>query len=109
VLRHGEGEPVTFPSGLRGRLLAVDGRGRQHETLELGVEAGARHASEAHAPGTEELVICLHGELRAGPAGAEETLRAGDALRFRADVAHTYESRSGALMLCVLSTPAVPV
>jgi quercetin dioxygenase-like cupin family protein len=53
-------------------------------------------------------VICTDGELRVGPAGAEETLRAGDALHFRADVAHTYESRSGAVVVCVLSTAAVP-
>jgi XRE family transcriptional regulator, regulator of sulfur utilization len=71
------------------------------------LEAGRRYASAAHAPGTEELVICLDGTLDVGPDGHEERLGEGDALDFAADVPHSYRSDTGASALCCFTYPAL--
>src|SRR5215207_9178522 len=74
LIRRTDGEWLSFESGMRGRLLYVDGRDRRLEALEIRLEPGVRYASPAHAPGTEELVICLQGSLVLGPEGHEEQL-----------------------------------
>ncbi len=107
VIRRADGEWLGFESGVRGRLIHVDGRDRRLETLEIRLEPGRHYASPAHAPGTEELVICLHGALTAGPAGHEERLDEGDAVHFAADVPHSYRSDDGCLALCSFTYPAV--
>ncbi len=101
------GEWLAFESGVRGRLIHVDGRDRRLEMLEIRLERGETRASAPHAPGTEELVICLSGTLFAGPAEHETRLRKGDAAHFAADVPHGYRSPSGASALCCFSYPAV--
>ena len=65
------------------------------------------YVSHPHAPGTEELVICLNGTVTLGPESSEQHLGEGDALRFAADVPHSYRSDDGCLALCALSYPAV--
>jgi XRE family transcriptional regulator, regulator of sulfur utilization len=100
-------EWLSFPSGIRGRLIHVDGRDRRLELLEIRLEAGIRYASAAHAPGTEEFVICLTGTLTVGPEGREIRLRRGDAAHFAADVPHAYRSGAGASALCCFTYPAV--
>jgi transcriptional regulator with XRE-family HTH domain len=98
-------EWFAFESGLRGRLIHVDGRDRRVETLEIRLEPGRRYHSAAHQPGTEELVVCLGGAMSAGPEGHEETLSEGDAVRFAADLPHSYVSEEGGLALCCFSYP----
>jgi transcriptional regulator with XRE-family HTH domain len=107
LIRRTDGEWLSFESGLRGRLLHVDGRDRRLETIEMRLEPGVHYHSGAHAPGTEELVICLHGTLTLGPDGREERLDEGDALHFAADVPHSYRSDDGAVALCSFTYPAV--
>jgi XRE family transcriptional regulator, regulator of sulfur utilization len=107
LIPRAEGEWLAFESGIRGRLIHVDGRDRRLETLEMRLEPGTRYRSDAHAPGTEELVICLTGTLVLGPEGHEERLAEGDALQFAADVAHSYCSDDGCLALCSFTYPAV--
>jgi XRE family transcriptional regulator, regulator of sulfur utilization len=107
LIRRTDGEWLSFESGMRGRLLYVDGRDRRLEALEIRLEPGVRYASPAHAPGTEELVICLQGSLVLGPEGHEEQLGEGDALHFAADVPHSYRSPDGGMALCSFSYPAV--
>jgi XRE family transcriptional regulator, regulator of sulfur utilization len=107
VIRRADGEWLSFESGIRGRLLHVDGRDRRLEALEMRLEPGRHYRSAAHAPGTEELVICLEGTLTLGPDGNEEHLDEGDALRFAADVPHSYRSDAGCTALCAFSYPAV--
>jgi XRE family transcriptional regulator, regulator of sulfur utilization len=107
VIRRGDGEWIAFESGVRGRLLYVDGRDRRLEALEMRLEPGRLYSSRAHAPGTEELVICLDGALTVGPEGHEEHLDEGDALHFAADVAHSYRSDDGCMALCSFTYPAV--
>src|SRR4051794_41139350 len=80
VIRRADGKLIAFESGVRGRLLHVDGRDRRLEAIEMHLEPGRAYKSAAHAPGTEELVICLDGELTLGPEGHEEALAEGDAL-----------------------------
>lgn len=99
-------EWLSFESGLHGRLIHVDGRDRRLELLEIRLDPGKVYASAPHAPGTEEVVVCLDGSLRVGPDGHEETLREGDALRFGADVPHSYRSEAGACALCCFTYPA---
>jgi transcriptional regulator with XRE-family HTH domain len=107
LIRRADGEWISFESGIRGRLIYVDGRERRLEALEIRLEPGGHYPSRAHAPGTEELVICLHGTLTAGPDGHEEHLGEGDALLFAADIAHSYRSDDGCVALCAFSYPAV--
>jgi transcriptional regulator with XRE-family HTH domain len=107
LIARAEGEWLAFESGIRGRLIHVDGRDRRLETLEMRLEPGRHYRSGAHAPGTEELVICLTGALVVGPEAHEEHLGEGDALHFAADVAHSYRSDDGCLALCSFTYPAV--
>ena len=107
LIRRADGELMSFESGVRGRLLYVDGRDRRLESIEMHLEPGRRYESAAHAPGTEELVICLDGKLTLGPAGREESLDEGDALHFAADIPHSYRSDDGCVALCSFSYPAV--
>jgi transcriptional regulator with XRE-family HTH domain len=107
LIRRADGEWFSFESGIRGRLIHVDGRERRLEALEMRLEPGMHYRSRAHAPGTEELVICLDGTLTLGPEGHEERLGEGDALQFAADIAHSYRSDDGCVALCAFSYPAV--
>lgn len=54
------------------------------------LKAGEAHASEAHAPGTRELVHVLQGVLSIEAAGHSVTLHTGDAVAFPGDTAHRY-------------------
>ena len=107
LIRRTDGEWFSFESGVRGRILHVDGRERRLEAIEMRLEPGMHNRSRAHAPGTEELVICLDGTLTLGAEGQEEHLSEGDALHFAADVAHSYRSDDGCVALCVFTYPAV--
>ena len=98
---------LTFESGVRGHLLYADGRDRRVEVLEMRLDPDVPYASLPHAPGTEELVLCLEGALTLGPGGHEQRLRKGDALHFAADIPHSYRSEDGCTALCIFSYPAV--
>jgi transcriptional regulator with XRE-family HTH domain len=98
---------ITFESGIDGRLLHVDGRGRRYEILELRLAPGRRYASRAHVAGTEELVLCTEGRVTVGPEGHEHDIAKGDAVLFAADVPHVYVSNKGGRAVCCFSYPAV--
>jgi transcriptional regulator with XRE-family HTH domain len=98
---------ITFESGIDGRLLHVDGRGRRYEVLELRLAAGRRYTSQAHVAGTEELVMCIEGHLTVGPEGHERDVDIGDSVLFAADVPHVYFSAAGGRAVCCFSYPAV--
>ena len=84
------GEPMPADSGMTGWLLHTEGRARRTELFELEFPAGTDHEGSPHLPGTEELVLCVSGRMRAGPEGEEQELGPGDAVLFAADVAHRY-------------------
>ena len=76
-----ESRPLVPPAGLP-----------QIEMYELTLAARGRHASEAHGPGTRELVVVLSGALRMLVGDRAEELTAGDSIVFNADVKHVYEN-----------------
>lgn len=79
--RRFESRPLVPPSGLP-----------QIEMYELSLAARSRHASDAHGPGTRELVVVLSGALRMLVGDQAEELTAGDSIVFNADVKHVYEN-----------------
>jgi len=52
--------------------------------------SGDRHVTQAHTPGTQELVQVQQGTITIEVAGQPVTLDAGDAVAFPGDVAHSY-------------------
>jgi transcriptional regulator with XRE-family HTH domain len=64
----------------------------QVEVYELRMAARSRHSSEAHGPGTRELVVVLSGALRMTVGSQSEDLAAGDSMLFDANADHVYEN-----------------
>lgn len=60
------------------------------ELWEWTLEPGERFESEAHRPGTRELLHVIAGRLDLTLGGERRTLRAGDAASYAADVPHSY-------------------
>jgi transcriptional regulator with XRE-family HTH domain len=90
VLRARGGKELHADSGMRMWLLHAEGRERRSEMYELVLEKGDEQRSDAHLPGTEEVLICITGRVRIGPLGDDVELRAGDAVWFAADRPHRY-------------------
>jgi XRE family transcriptional regulator, regulator of sulfur utilization len=76
-----ESRPLMPPAGVP-----------QLEMYELRLSANARHASEAHGPGTRELVVVLTGVLRMTVGDQVDDLSAGESVVFNANVPHIYEN-----------------
>jgi transcriptional regulator with XRE-family HTH domain len=93
VTRHGDGAVLwTGEFGGRGTLVAGT---RPPDVLELWdwtLSPGDRHAGEAHATGTKELVQVQEGTVTVGVEGREVVLGSGDAVSFPGDVAHSYRN-----------------
>lgn len=54
------------------------------------LEPGEAHRTEAHAPGTRELLLVLTGQVELTVGQQTQPLTAGDAAQFAGDVAHGY-------------------
>jgi transcriptional regulator with XRE-family HTH domain len=65
---------------------------RRNEFYELRLVVGGQEIAEPHAPGTVENLVVTVGEVEIVVAGAVHRLRTGDAILFRADVAHAYRN-----------------
>lgn len=91
INRRGEGAALwSSDSGGRGVLVAGT---RAPDVLELWdwtLAPGDHHASEAHTAGTKELLHVQHGTITLGVCEQSVTLRAGDAVSFPGEVAHSY-------------------
>jgi transcriptional regulator with XRE-family HTH domain len=74
------------------RTLMPPAGANQVEVYELRLTARARHESEAHGPGTRELVIVLSGALRMTVGDHSEELGPGDSMLFNANSPHVYEN-----------------
>lgn len=74
-------------------------------------EPGGVLESEPHQRGSVECLSVLEGELEVEVAGAIETARAGDTLRYRCDKPHLIRNRSKApahaTMVCILKAAAM--
>ena len=91
VTRHGEGAALwSSPSGGRGVLVAGTGPPEVLELWDWTLGPADHHASEAHSPGTKELMQVQQGTITVEVAGQPVTLEAGDAATFDGDVAHSY-------------------
>lgn len=64
------------------------------ELWEWILEPGDVHESDAHRPGTQELIHVTRGQITLMVDGVEHQLRPGDGIRFDADLPHTYANTS---------------
>ena len=78
--------------GFRSRVLFLEGDPRAPEVYEFTLHPGAAEEAEAHADDTFEHITVLRGTLVIRSAGRTATLKAGDTLFFRADLAHSYHN-----------------
>jgi transcriptional regulator with XRE-family HTH domain len=91
VTRHGDGAVLwRGESGGRGVLVTGTEPPNVVELWDWTLGPGERHASEAHTPGTKELVQVQQGTVTVEVAGEPVTLETGDAVAFPGDVAHGY-------------------
>lgn len=91
VTRAGEGAALwTGEAGGRGILVAGTEPPDVVELWDWTLAPGDRHESDAHTPGTMELLQVLHGVIVIEIAGQRITLETGDAATFASDVPHAY-------------------
>ena len=95
VTRRGEGATLwSGEGGGRGVLVAGTTPPDVVELWDWTLGPGDQHGSEAHAPGTKELVHVQDGSITVEVADQSVTLDAGDAVAFPGDVAHSYANPS---------------
>lgn len=98
VIRKGEGA-VLWSSDAGGRGVLVGGT-EPPEVVELWdwtLGPGDEHSSEAHTPGTKELLQVQEGTVTVRIADQTVVLEVGDSVTFPGDVAHSYTNNgSGA-------------
>jgi transcriptional regulator with XRE-family HTH domain len=93
VLRRGTSQVLRSLDGkFESRPLSPAGASPLVELYELRISARSTHASEAHAPGTHEILVVLHGTLRMHVGDQVHELATGDSISFAADVPHAYEN-----------------
>ncbi|MFF2243784.1 helix-turn-helix domain-containing protein [Arthrobacter sp. NPDC058130] len=91
VTRRGEGAALWHgESGGRGVLVAGTERPDVVELWDWTLAPGDHHATEAHAPGTKELLQVLQGTITMAVAEQCIILDAGDAVSFPGDMAHSF-------------------
>jgi transcriptional regulator with XRE-family HTH domain len=91
VTRSGDGATLwSSASGGRGVLVAGTESPDVVELWDWTLAPGDRHWSEAHAPGTKELLQVREGSISVVVAGETFVLGAGDAVSFPGDVEHSY-------------------
>jgi XRE family transcriptional regulator, regulator of sulfur utilization len=79
-----ESRPLMPPAGVS-----------EIEMYELSLAARSRHVSDAHGPGTKEVVVVLSGSLRMTVGDHTDELSAGDSVVFDANLPHVYENPGG--------------
>ncbi|HEX3773250.1 MAG TPA: XRE family transcriptional regulator [Polyangiaceae bacterium] len=95
ILRAGDSPPLKSADGrMESRLLSPGGSSPDVEIYELRFLPKAIHRSEPHGRGTLETLVVMTGALRLSLQDAEHDLLPGDAIFFKADIAHTYENRA---------------
>jgi transcriptional regulator with XRE-family HTH domain len=96
VLRRGDAQLLRSSDGrFESRPLTPAGASPLVELYELRLSARSTHRSEAHAPGTHEVVVVLTGQLRLHVDQEVYELAAGDSIAFAADRIHAYENPAG--------------
>ncbi|WP_026820571.1 helix-turn-helix domain-containing protein [Arthrobacter castelli] len=96
VTRRGDGAALWHgDAGGRGVLMAGTEPPDVVELWDWTLGPGDQHTSEAHAPGTKELLQVHQGSITVEAADQSVTLDAGDAVGFDGDVAHSYANPTG--------------
>lgn len=91
VTRHGDGAALwSSEAGGRGMLVAGTEPPDVVELWDWTLAPGDRHTSEAHTPGTRELMQVQRGTVVVTVADQSVRLDAGDAASFSSDVPHSY-------------------
>ncbi len=91
VTRRGEGAALWCgEGGGRGVLVAGTAPPDVIELWDWSLAPAEAHTSEPHAAGTKELIHVQQGSILVEVADESVTLRAGDAITFSGDVAHSY-------------------
>jgi transcriptional regulator with XRE-family HTH domain len=91
ITRHGDGATLwSSESGGRGVLVAGTKAPDVIELWDWTMGSGDHHKSEAHAPGTRELMQVQEGTITVEVEDQSVVLEAGDAVAFPGDVAHSY-------------------
>lgn len=65
---------------------------RNVEIFHIEFDAGCRHTSEKHNDGVEEYILVQTGALQLVLSGQEITLAENQAIRFKADIPHSYHN-----------------
>ncbi len=93
VLRRGDGQLLRSSDGrFESRPLTPAGASPLVELYELRLSARSVHASDAHSPGTHEILVVLSGVCRMRVGDETHELAAGDSIAFPADRPHAYEN-----------------
>src|SRR4051812_9343257 len=96
LLRRSDAQVLRSTDGrMESRPATPAGLSRFLEMYELRLAARSLHQSEAHAPGTQELIVVLSGPRRMRVAGERYELGPGDPLPSPADRPHAYENPAG--------------
>ncbi|HUC21153.1 MAG TPA: cupin domain-containing protein [Streptosporangiaceae bacterium] len=91
VIRYGDGATLwSSQAGGRGVLVAGTEPPDVVELWDWTLVPGDHHVSEAHSPGTKELVQVQLGTIAVDVADQSVSLGAGDSVTFPGDVAHSY-------------------
>jgi len=93
VLRRADSQVLrSADARFESRPLSPAGATPLVELYELRLSARSIHRSEAHAPGTHEVLVVLSGVLHLHVEGERVELGAGDTAAFSADRPHSYEN-----------------
>lgn len=91
ITRYGDGATLwSSEAGGRGVLVAGTAPPDVVELWDWSLAPGDRHMSEAHTPGTRELLQVQYGAVEVSVADQSFTLNSGDAATFSGDVPHSY-------------------
>ena len=91
VLRQAEAQPLAEDEGryVNYPLFPFDDE-HLFETYRIHIKPGGHLSAQPHLEGSEEYITVFAGQLQITVDGQAYTLTMGDAIRFHADVAHTY-------------------
>ncbi|MFP7732237.1 helix-turn-helix domain-containing protein [Priestia aryabhattai] len=70
---------------------------RRFEVYSIEIEEGGSVEANSHREGTEEFITVFEGELTIRVNSNEYTVKSGNAIRFKADRAHSYYNRGKTL------------
>jgi transcriptional regulator with XRE-family HTH domain len=91
---------LAADSGMRAWLVHAEGREHRSELFDLDLPDGVEQRTDAHIPGTDELIMCVSGRVLVGPLGEEVELAPGDSVWFAGDRAHRYLALEDTHALC---------